>query len=510
MNSPMDKLVAVMHTFEPSLAGNDLPSPTPEQWFAAKYPAVAERFGSAAELDVGPGGVRYVSTLSEDFLAASLGESGDVDRPTVFLKSEGRFLGYNPTEGIYVPISEQELHAQLSSLLRDCAEACRAGFDVATLEFRLAKTAMLKGVVERAKGLLGVGPDYFQSDHGELIACQNGMLKPQDMSLVPFGPQYRRRNKLGVAYNPEASCPTFLGTLMEPAMSAGDLDLIQRWCGLALIGVNVSQVMLVLTGTAGGGKGTFMRVLKGIIGKGNVGSLRTNHLTSRFEIGRLMGSTLLYGADVKPDFLNCEGASVLKSLTGGDPMVGELKGSNERPEITAQFNVVVTSNSRLTVRLEGDAAAWQRRLRIINYQNPPTGHVISNLSERILQDEGSGVLNWMLEGLKRLRQNDWRLDVTSEQQRRVDDLLLGSEAHEVFAREMLVRDQHSSLGVQDAHEQYSRYCESRGWLALPLNQFSEQIQPIIERQFGISPRHDIPKKTGGSQRGWKGIRCSQE
>ena len=34
-----------------------------------------------------------------------------------------------------------------------------------------------------------------------------------------------------------------------------DIDLLQRWCGLALFGVNLAQRLVILTGTAGGGKG---------------------------------------------------------------------------------------------------------------------------------------------------------------------------------------------------------------------------------------------------------------
>jgi len=38
---------------------------------------------------------------------------------------------------------------------------------------------------------------------------------------------------------------------------------------------------------------------------------------------------------------------MLKSLTGGDSMTVELKNGRERPEIIGNFNVIITSNSRL-------------------------------------------------------------------------------------------------------------------------------------------------------------------
>jgi hypothetical protein len=64
-------------------------------------------------------------------------------------------------------------------------------------------------------------------------------------------------------------------------------------------------------------------------------------------------------------FFNQRGVSVLKSLTGYDPVTLEFKRSNECPLIICRFNVIVTCNSRLTVHLEGDTEAWWRRLILL-------------------------------------------------------------------------------------------------------------------------------------------------
>ena len=107
-----------------------------------------------------------------------------------------------------------------------------------------------------------------------------------DLKLLPFSPASRWRNKLAIPYVPGASCPRFLDVLMKPALCEEDIDLLQRWCGVALVGSNLVQVVMLLTGTAGGGKGTFIRVLRGIIGPHNMATLRTSLLGTRFELGR--------------------------------------------------------------------------------------------------------------------------------------------------------------------------------------------------------------------------------
>lgn len=484
----------------------------PDQWFAAKYPALIERYGAAVLLGVPPGEKDetppFVKDLGEDFLAATLGDLGEPDAPTVFVCQEGRFYTYDPDAGIYVEVREARLMARLSELLLACARDCAEDCDTTNLLFRFRDSANLRGVVQRARGLLEVEPTFFEANLQEFIACHNGMLRLADREVLPFAAAYRRRNKLKVDFVKGAACPLFLDVLMRPALTPDELDLLQRWCGLALLGINTAQRMMILTGTAGGGKGTFIRVLRGIIGPENLGTLRPTLLAERFEVGRLLGKSLLYGADVPENFLNCKGASVMKSLTGGDPVSLELKGSNERPEIVCQFNAIVTCNSRLTVHLEGDAEAWRRRLAIIEYKNPKPARVITDLSEQILATESSGVLNWMLDGLDRLRADGWTLRLSEAQQRVVDDLLLESEADVVFARECLVREESESLTVARCYEGYVTFCNQRGWVAMPRKRFTNVIGDTVTRQFGLTLRHDLCDDAGKNQRGWRGLLCA--
>lgn len=483
---------------------------TPAAWFAQKFPALEKRFGLAAE-EVYPEGEKegkpFIKDVAEDFLAATLGGEGTPGSPTVYVAPESRFYTYVPGEGIFCEAREAKLTASLSDLLLACGRACAGKFDTRNLEFKFRDSANLRGVLTRARGLLEVESSFFETDLMEFVPCSNGMLRVADRQLLAFGPAFRRRNKLAVAYQPGAACPMFLATLLEPALEPDEIELLQRWCGLALVGVNMAQRFVILTGTAGGGKGTLIRVVNGIIGPGNVGTLRPDLLGERFELGRLLGKSLLYGADVPDNFLNCKGASVLKALTGGDPVTLEFKGSNERPEIICRFNAIVTCNSRLTVHLEGDAEAWRRRLAIIEYRKPKPATVIADLSERILRDEGPGVLNWMLDGLDKIRAEGWQLGLTPAQQRVVDDLLLESEGDVVFAKECLERDGTESLTVADCYDRYVAFCNDRGWAAMAKRKFSNSIGDTVTRLYGLTVRHDIQDRAGKPQRGWKGLTC---
>jgi Predicted ATPase len=188
----------------------------------------------------------------------------------------------------------------------------------------------------------------------------------------------------------------------------------------------------------------------------------------------------------------------------------EFKNSNEAPGIICKFNIVVTCNSRLTVRLEGDTGAWRRRLAIIEYRKPKPKKIIADLSEQILAREAPGVLNWMLEGLEKIRADGWQLYLTGAQQKLVGDLLLESESHTLFVRESLTREPEAQLTVADCYAGYVEFCNERGWRSLTRNKFGAVIGDAVVHQFSIPSRNDIADGNSKAQRGWKGIRLKQD
>lgn len=483
---------------------NDDGGENPKDWFNKKFPTLAEKHGAPLDIYTPKNQNPRVMDTNESYLAATLSEEAMPNSPTVYLRGENRFYTYDPVNGIFAVATEEKLSERLSQMLLTCARACRESADVAKLEFGFRDTSALAGVIKRAKALLCVPDDYFQRDMTEFLPVGNGVLRIADKVLLPFAPSYRFRNKICVNYNPVALCPLFENVLLAPSLEAEDVKLLMCWCGLVLCGRNVSQKILLLTGTAGAGKGTFIRILKTILGEANVGSLRTDQLDQRFELGLHVGRTLLYGADVPANFLSGVSASKLKAYTGGDPLTAELKGSNSTVSMQGDFNVVATSNSRLTVHLEGDVAAWLRRLLNIRYEKPKPEKVVPDLDRKILEQESSGVLNLMLEGLFELRANSWQFKLTSRQQERINELLLESDSVNVFFREQCLADsQTDGMTVTDAHAAYSEFCFQRGWNPVARQNFGKEAPEAVQQLFHLSMRHDIKGADNRRQRGWK-------
>ena len=415
------------------------------------------------------------------------------------------FYEYDSSSGLWVQRTDAsivqrigEALGQLLSLLSAVHIRAKCGQSVLS-----AIVSLLKGMIEEQ----GV---WKKQDN--LIHLANGMLKVDasgSLCLGDFSPRYYSRNRSSYPWQPDAQCPHFLSELLEPALSADDIFLLQKYAGQCLLGRNASQTLLLIRGTAGGGKSTLCEVIENIIGVENVSQLRVEQLTNRFESSRFLGRTLLSGKDVAGSFLDSNGAYVLKSLVGGDRLEGEVKGGNLPVSIRGEFNSIITSNSRLCVRLDGDAAAWRRRLLIIDFDQLPVVKRIPFFASRLLEEEGPGILRWMIDGAVALLADLDRygaVQLSESQERRVEDLLAESDSVRAFVRDCVEKaDALSAITVAELTAAYFDYCDSRGWEARSRRRFETAVADTMMEIHRAARRNDI-RRDGKNQRGYSRVR----
>jgi phage/plasmid-associated DNA primase len=79
-----------------------------------------------------------------------------------------------------------------------------------------------------------------------------------------------------------------------------------------------------------------------------------------------------------------------------------MKNSKRMFKLYGAFNLIITSNGRFCILLEGDLSAWERRIIIVRYEKPFNGQRIAEVEKYLLAKEASGILNWCVDGLKLL------------------------------------------------------------------------------------------------------------
>jgi putative DNA primase/helicase len=416
---------------------------------------------------------------------------------------EGEFYRYDEETGLYREHTSARIKTEIASRLLEAADNWKESGLV-----KLRKDSILNGIVAHLRGQIEHREAFSKKDR-RFIHLANGVVvfDGDKAALTSFSPEYRSRNQSPIAFDPKATCDRFLDELIRPAVHEEDVLLLQKFAGLFLLGDNIIQRVLVLDGTPGGGKSQFCQVMQNLIGKVNCTQLRTELLAERFEIYRFLKKSLLYGADVPADFLNTKGASRLKSLVGGDLLDAECKGHKGSFPVEGRFNVLVTSNARLRVHLEGDIGAWRRRLTIVRYENPPPKKKIPDFGQLLIDTEGSGILNWALVGLSELFKDvadtgDIRL--TGRQNKVVESLLAESDSLRIFLKDQMESAPNSDVTIKDIKEAYAVYCPSRGWNALPITIIERQLEGLMLELFHVCKSNSCGDNK--KERGFRGVR----
>ena len=367
-------------------------------------------------------------------------------------------------------------------------------------------------------------PDPFAQRQEAAIHVANGMLSllgPNGPELHAFGKEHYSRNRTEIAWEPGATCPRFLAELLEPALPPEDIALVQKYMGQCLLGKNPSQMFLVLRGTAGGGKTTLCRIIEAVVGRPNVAELRVPHLRRAFELVRMIAKTLLTAHDVPGDFLNHPSAHMIKKLVGGDSQQGEVKGGNRPFDIEGQYNIVISTNTRLRVKLDTDVGAWQRRLLLVDYECARPERAIPDFEAVLLREEGPGIPQWAVAGAQMLladMEDGGRLKRSPGQESRVVDLLTESDSIRAFVADCVVRTEPPDGKALDVPEHsattaeltvaYANYCDSKGWEALPVAKFERAIPDAMRDVHRSEKRTDI-KRFGRNNRGYYRVRLRQ-
>ena len=420
--------------------------------------------------------------------------------------AEKSFYRYDDSTGLYREISIDVIKQEISRRMLEVSREKR----ISGLEMK-RNNVVLTNIIAQLKGI-SEKSDAFNRDNIRVVHLANGVIKfnaDDEADFVSFSPEFYSRNQSPISFDESAECPRFLNELLYPATTRDDAVLIQKYAGLCLLGNNLVQRLLILDGKAGRGKSTISLVFQKLVGQENVTELRTNQLTGRFELHRYLKKTLLVGADVPGDFLSKKGVYVLKALVGGDMLDTEQKGGTDSFPLQGNLCILMTSNSRLQVKLDGDVDAWRRRLAIVRFEGPAPRKKIPKFANWLVKHEGSGILNWGLQGLEMVFE-DIRsygdIQLTDVQSGVVGALLAESDSLRHFLKDCVVKDENSDLSVSEIKEAYAEYCPKKKWNPKPVTIIEKEVEGLMLELFQTTKSNSLSRHGSRSVRGFRRVR----
>ena len=199
------------------------------------------------------------------------------------------------------------------------------------------------------------------------------------------------------------AAPLWTDFLKRVVQDEDRISYLQELLGAALFGDSRYHVLPVLAGSGANGKSTLLDVVSGILGD-YAASMPENFLLDAngtahpTEIARLRGVRFAMASETRPDGKFNE--SRVKMLTGGDMLSARFMNQNFfdfRPTHTLFLAV----NHLPAVKSGGDG--FWRRLRKLDFRvTIPKEQQRENFAQFMIQEEGPGILKWMIDGAVRV------------------------------------------------------------------------------------------------------------
>jgi len=233
------------------------------------------------------------------------------------------------------------------------------------------------------------------------IATENGLVDMETGEVRSIEPDDRVRWKLAAEYDPDADCPAwreFLGRVAEPS----DIPILQEFVGYCLHHWNLpKKKALIIFGPTDAGKSVFLDVVRALFGGDEspaTSSTSIQYLSNeRWGPARLVNTAVNIRNDLSSETIQNTGK--VKELVGGDTLDAERK---RKPVFQfAPTAKHIFAANRAPDRSTDDEAFWNRWLTVIFPESIPRADQDPNLTDDLIA-ELPGILNWALEGHRRL------------------------------------------------------------------------------------------------------------
>lgn len=352
----------------------------------------------------------------------------------------------------------------------------------------------ITSVVQRFRGTEGVsvaGNDFDATP--DLLNVRNGTLSLTSFEMREHSPHDMLTCQFNANYDPSADCPNFRKYLDDVFPDVQVQEYIQRALGYSLCGRPGERALFLLHGPSGTGKSVFIEVMSNLFGDYGVTSPSTTFKQkkqeSTFDLHQLRGKRFVAASEL-PEGMQLD-EELIKRITGGDriPSRALYQGYIEWVP-----QCVIWLATNFLPRLSGDDDAIWRRVRTIPMRTIiRAGSMEIKGFGGILSQEGNGILNWLLEGLREYRRvglNEPTAVLSDVETYRTDTDTVASWLHYATMEGAYVLDPDGTLHLSMAYGHYDSYCIDNGVTKYGKQRFQKKLTSL----------HGIRVETKGGQR----------
>lgn len=350
--------------------------------------------------------------------------------------------------------------------------------------------------------LLNRDPYLLKVKNGTLdlrqIAEEDGVLLREDDpdDFITMG--------AGAAYDPEAECPQWLEYLERVQPDSELRQVLQTMVGYSLTGDTTAHCFWCFQGKSRAGKGVFKDVSVSLLGDYGHDAPFSEFLKTREErsgpkpeLLSMFGKRLVFASETKRDAVLDD--ALVKNITGSDKISARNLYEGDVTSQVATFKVALISNYPPVVHSNEDGI-WERVRRVPWEVSIPYAERDEQLTQRIVDEELAGVLNWALEGLAYWFEHG-KLPLPAAVEAANKEYRAEMDPLAVWIDENIALDPEGKAYNQELFSSYTKWCEDSKVKPLDVREFGKSLRANQELVSEIEPFRD---SKGG--RGYRGLK----
>jgi len=317
-----------------------------------------------------------------------------------------------------------------------------------------------------------------------LINLENGTfeIKPSKRELREFNRNDFLTHQLPFKYEPDAIAPLFQKYLDEVLPDTDKQRIFAEYCGYIFIKPSVLKLekMLVLYGTGANGKSVFFEIINALLGSQNISNYSLQSLTNEngYFRAKIANKLVNYASEING---NLETAS-FKQMASGEPLEARLPYGE--PFILNEYAKLIFNCNALPKDVEHTNAYFRRFLIIGFDETIPEDKQDKELANKIINNELSGVFNWILQGLERvLIQKKFSKCEAVENAR--DDYAKQSDSVKMFIEDFEYKASTDYTAIRELYTKYKGFCIEDGFRPVNKSNFMKRLRHfkiIVERK----------------------------
>lgn len=309
----------------------------------------------------------------------------------------------------------------------------------------------------------------------EHICLGNGLLNLESYLLESFDPTKLYTFRIPADYNPDAGYSHIEGFFKE-VLHEEDIKTMQEIFGYALYAGYPAHKAMWWLGVGRNGKTTAGNLLAALVGMENTAGVPLRQLDGehRFAVARLFGK--LVNIVAEPETKSTMQTPTFKAATGGDTIFGERKNVQQDFPFVNFAKFIIYAN-RVPRIGDSSFAFWERVIAIEFPHTFTKDDAKKDHYKTLIKEDGlAGLLNWALEGLKRLKENGWEFSETETQNQARAIMRRQSQPVKTFVDEWLDFDNRGIIPKDSLFDVFQIYCDVHGLLVPDTGEFTRDIK----------------------------------